>query len=158
MAEQDAATRIWDMVKSSHICLLVTKNGARLRARPMGVTPKREEHALYLLTDARRAKDAEIMADDQVCLAFHTGSADYVSISGSAVVSDDRAKIRELWSVAAKAWWDSAEDPNIRVIKITPEEGEFWDGPGRAIAYVKMAAAAISGTRPDVGKTGRAAL
>ena len=44
-----------------------------------------------------------------------------------------------------------AEDPNIRVLKITPDDAEFWDSPGSVISYVKMAAAAVTGTRPDLG-------
>jgi hypothetical protein len=63
-----------------------------------------------------------------------------------------RAKIKELFSTPAKAWWKSAEDPNIRVLKITPDDAEFWDSPGTIISYVKMAAAAVTGTRPDIGE------
>ena len=58
---------------------------------------------------------------------------------------------RQLFSTPAKAWWDWAEDPNIRVLKISPDDAEFWDSPGSIISYVKMAAAAISGTRPNLG-------
>jgi general stress protein 26 len=76
----------------------------------------------------------------------------YVSVSGTAVVSNDRAKIKQLFSTPAKAWWNSAEDPNIRVLKIAPESAEYWDSPGSVISYVKMAAAAVSGTRPDIGE------
>ena len=37
------------------------------------------------------------------------------------------------------------------MLKITPDDAEFWDSPGSVISYVKMAAAAVTGTRPDVG-------
>jgi general stress protein 26 len=81
-----------------------------------------------------------------------------VSISGTARVSNDRVKIRELFSTPAKAWWDSAEDPNIRVLKFTPADAEFWDAPGTVISYVKMAAAAVSGSRPNLGDNRKVAL
>jgi hypothetical protein len=51
----------------------------------------------------------------------------------------------------AKAWWNSSEDPNIRLLKITPDDAEFWDSPGTVISYVKMAAVAATGSRPDLG-------
>jgi Pyridoxamine 5'-phosphate oxidase like len=70
----------------------------------------------------------------------------------------DRAKISELFSTPAKALWDSAEDPNIRVLKITPEDAEFWDSPGSVISYVQMAAAAVTGRRPDLGDNRKVAL
>jgi len=42
-------------------------------------------------------------------------------------------------------------NPNIRVLKITPDDAEFWDSPGSVISYVKMAAAAVTGRRPEIG-------
>ena len=53
---------------------------------------------------------------------------------------------------------NSAEDPNIRVIKIIPDDAEFWDTPGSVISYVKMAAAAITGNRPDLGENRKVAM
>ena len=37
------------------------------------------------------------------------------------------------------------------LLKITPDDAEFWDSPGTVVSYVKMAAAAVTGTRPDIG-------
>jgi general stress protein 26 len=71
------------------------------------------------------------------------------------VVSNDRAKVKQLFSTPAKAWWDSADDPNIRVLKITPDDAEFWDSPGTVISFVKMAAAAVSNTRPAIGESAK---
>ena len=79
-------------------------------------------------------------------------------IAGTAAVSNDRAKIKQLFSTPAKAWWDSAEDPNIRVLKITPDDAEFWDSPGTVISYVKMAAAAATGTRPEIGENRKVSM
>ena len=99
------------------------------------------------ITRMRRSR-----ANPQVNLSFaDAGSQTYVSLTGTAAVSNDRNKIRDLFTTTAKAWWDSAEDPNIRLLKITPDDAEFWDSPGTVVSYVKMAAAAVTGTRPDIG-------
>jgi general stress protein 26 len=144
--------RVWELMKSIGFAMLVTRDGSKLRARPMAAFVEREQNAIYFLSDARRHKDDEIARDPNVNLAFANASDQkYVSVTGTATVSNDRAKIRELFSTPAKAWWESADDPNIRVLKITPEDAEFWDTPGSVISYVKMAAAAVSGTRPDLG-------
>ncbi|MEH2481463.1 hypothetical protein V1282_004820 [Nitrobacteraceae bacterium AZCC 2146] len=37
-------------------------------------------------------------------------------------------------------------------------DAEFWDSPGMVISYVKMAAAAITGTRPDIGINRKVAI
>ena len=38
------------------------------------------------------------------------------------------------------------------------DDAEFWDSPGSVISYVKMAAAAVTGTRPDLGESRKVAL
>ncbi len=144
--------RVWDLMKKIGFAMLVTRDGDRLRARPMSAYLERDENTIYFLTDARRHKDEEIARNPGVNLSFaDAGAQKYVSVTGTATVSNDRARIGRLFSTPAKAWWDSAEDPNIRVLKFTPDDEEFWDSPGTVISYVKMATAAATGTRPDLG-------
>jgi general stress protein 26 len=151
--------RVWDLMKKIGFAMLVTRDGNRLRARPMSAHLERDENAIYFLTDARRHKDEEIARDPNVNLSFaDTGGQKYVSVTGTATVSNDRARIKQLFSTPAKAWWDSAEDPNIRVLKITPDDAEYWDSPGSVISYVKMAAAAVTGARPDLGDNRKVAM
>jgi general stress protein 26 len=146
------AGRVWELMNKIGFAMLVTRDGNKLPARPMSAHLERDENAIYFLTDARRHKDEEIARDANVNLSFaDPGSQKYVSLSGTAAISNDRARIKQLFTTPAKAWWDSAEDPNIRVLKIMPDDAEYWDSPGSVISYVKMAAAAVSGTRPDLG-------
>jgi general stress protein 26 len=151
--------RVWELMKKIGFAMLVTRDGEKLRARPMSAYLERESNAIYFLTDQRRHKDEEIARNPSVNLSFANASDQkYVSVTGSAEVSNDRARIKQLFSTPAKAWWDSAEDPNIRVLKITPDDAEFWDSPGSVISYVKMAAAAVTGTRPDLGDNRKVAM
>jgi len=147
---------VWGPMKKIGFAMLVTKDGTKLRARPMTACPERDENAIYFLTEARRHKDEEISRNPEVNLSFaDAGDQKYVSVTGTAVVSNDRARIKQMFSAPAKVWWDSAEDPNIRVLKVTPDDAEFWDSPGKAITYVRMAAALATGTRPDVSNENR---
>jgi general stress protein 26 len=158
MADTDI-DRVWDLMKKINICMLATWDGQELHSRPMGAYVRREDNAVFFLSDARRHKDEEIRQYHKVCLTFaDTSGQKYVSLAGHAEVSSDRAKIGELWGTPAKAWWDSADDPNIRVLKVVPQEAEFWDAPGTTVAYVKMAAAALTGKRPDMGDNRKVAM
>lgn len=146
--------RIWDLVDSIGFAMLVAHDGDgdELRARPMQAHGRRDEDIIYFLTDRRHRKDDEIQINDNVCLAFaDTGSHRYLSISGTATVLDDRALVHELWEPADKAFWDSAEDPDIRVLRVRPNAAEFWESPGKIVTTVKMAAAALTGARPQLG-------
>lgn len=161
MANNTAADidRAWNLMDKIGFAMLVTRDGGNLRARPMRSFVAREDNAIYMLTDARRHKDEEIARDPGINLSFaDAGDQKYVSVTGTAAVSNDRAKIKELFSTPAKAWWDSADDPNIRVLKVSPHDAEFWDTPGSVISYVKMAAAAMTGTRPDIGTNRKVAI
>ena len=161
MTNDNAANvdRAWELMKKIGFAMLVTRDGDKLRARPMSAYVRRDSNEILFLTDARRHKDEEIAKNPSINLSFaDAGSQKYVSVTGTAVVSNDRAKIKELFTTPAKAWWDSAEDPNIRVLKVTPDDAEFWDSPGTVISYVKMAAAAATGTRPDIGENRKVSM
>jgi general stress protein 26 len=144
--------RAWEMMEKIGTAMLVTWDGERQRARPMSAHVSRREHAVYFLTPADQPKTEQIDKFPIVTLTFaDTGGQKYVVTTGRAVVSNDRAKIKELWSPFAKAWFDSSDDPNIRVLKVSPDDAEIWDTPGKLVTTVKMLAAAATDTRPDIG-------
>lgn len=148
--------RVWALAKSIGTCMFVTWDGERQRARPMAATLKRDEHAIYFLTDKDTEKVDEERKFPRVTLAFaDTSGNKFVSISGLASVGQDRAKIRELWSPAAKAWWDSADDPSIRLLTVTPDEAELWDSPNKLVATAVILAAAATGKKPSLGDNAR---
>ena len=159
MAEYDDATKAWDLIEKIGFCMLTTQTGRDLRARPMAAYVERMENAVYFLTDVDSHKDDEIARSPNVCLAFADPKGQkYVSLSGTAEVLNDRARIKDLWGTPAKAWWDSPDDPSIRILKVTPSFAEYWDSPGTIISYVKMAAAAVSHTKPDMGENAKVKL
>jgi general stress protein 26 len=152
MATEDHTDRVWSLMENIGFCMLATHDGQDIRSRPMAAHAVRDEHAVYFLTDIDGHKDDEIEDDASVNMAFaDAGAQKYVSVSGTALVSNDRAKIKELWSTPAKAWWDSPDDPSIRIVRVTPRHAQYWDSPGTIVSYVKMLAAAASGSRPDMG-------
>ena len=54
-----------------------------------------------------------------------------------------------------EAWFDGKDDPNIRLLKLTPEEAHYWDsGKNKLVTFLKMATSAITGIKTDVGKEG----
>jgi general stress protein 26 len=158
MADNDT-DRVWELMKKTPICMLTTWDGKDMHSRPMDARSRPQENTIYFLTDDRRHKDDEIRQFPKVMLAFADNSNyKFVSLSGRAEVSNDRAKIKELWEPTAKAWWDSADNPNIRVLKVTPVEAEYWDSPGKIVSMIKMGVAAVTGSRPDLGENKKVAM
>jgi general stress protein 26 len=151
--------RVWELMKKIGICMLASWDGQELQARPMGAYVRPGEHAVLFLADARHHKDDDIRKCPKVCLAFSdTAAQNYVSVAGDAEVLDDRSMIRELWGIPAKAWWNSPDDPNIRLLKVTPFDAQYWDALGATVAYIKMAAGALTGSRPSMGENRKVAM
>ncbi|MGV1791077.1 pyridoxamine 5'-phosphate oxidase family protein [Rhizobium sp. A37_96] len=159
MTDLDENARVWELIEKIGFCMLTTQISGSLRARPMAAHAEPIENAVYFLTDVAGHKDDEIARFPNVCLAFaDTKGQKYVSISGIAEIANDRERVRELWTTGARAWWHSADDPAIRVLKVTPSFAEYWDSPGTIISCIKMAAAAISNSKPDMGENAKVEL
>lgn len=153
--------RAWDLIEDIALCMLVSHDGTgdELRARPMSAHAVRDDDAIYFLTDTKGQKDEEIEINDNVCLTFaDNGGYRYVSVTGTANVLDDRALVEKLWSPAAKAFWDSKDDPSIRVLRVRPAMAEYWDSPGKIVTSVKMMAAALTGSKPELGENRKVVL
>jgi general stress protein 26 len=142
--------RVWELMEKISVCMLSTHDGEQIRSRPMAAFVRRDDNAIYFLGDAKDHKDEEIDRNPHVGLAFADGQK-FVSVTGHGSVSNDRRKIRELWGPAAQAWWDSPDDPTIRLLIVTPDDAEFWEGPGKIVGTIKMMTAAATGTRPNYG-------
>jgi general stress protein 26 len=141
--------------------MVVTHSGEGdvVRARPMAAKAEIDDHAIYFLTDAGAPKDDEIEHNSNVCLTFSDVKANrYVSVSGAAEVFADPELAQRVWSAGDKAFFKDSNDPKIRIIRVTPDQGEYWEGVGRIAKVVKMIAASAKGGRPDLGKNRKVAM
>jgi len=152
LTPEQARDRVWELAEKINICMFVTWDGERQRARPLAANVDRDEHAIYFLVDVTGMKDDQIERFPIVTLAFaDTKGNKYVSVTGEATVTNDRAKIAELWTPDNKAFWDSKDDPDIRLITVVPDDAEVWDSPGMIVATVKMLTAAVTGAKVELG-------
>jgi general stress protein 26 len=152
--EPGKSDRVWALMQDIKIAMVVTHDGHgdHLRARPMAARPNADEHAIFFLTDSSAAKDEEVARNANVCLAFaDIKGQKFVSVTGAAEVSNDRKRIKEIFSIADKAFWKDAEDPAVRLLTVKPTMAEYWEGPGLVVSFVKMIGAALKGGDPDLG-------
>jgi general stress protein 26 len=150
MAESEKA--VWLLMATMRFCMFSNWNGARLHSRPMGAFIRPDEGVIYFFTDDRAHKVDEILRYPKVSLAFADPHRQkYVSVSGTAEINSDRAKIEELWAIPAKVWWETPDNPHLRLIKVTPEQAEYWDAPGNMISSLKIAFTLATGKRLNYG-------
>lgn len=152
LSRDEAIGTMWDIVEAIGICMLATWDGERQRARPVAARPRRDENAIRVLTDEAGAKADQIRRFPTVSLAFaDTGTHTYLAMTGHATVSNDRAAIRALFDVSDRAWWETPDDPAIRLIVFRPEDAELWGGLGRLRTAISLVRAAVFGADPDFG-------
>jgi general stress protein 26 len=157
----DRIDRVWDIIEEVPVCMVATQGARGLRARPMHALADREADCIWFITDTRGAKDEEIAATPQVCLCFvDVGDNTYLSVTGRADMMRDAALAADLWSTEAQAWWPQGPaDPNVRVLRVVPEEAEYWDSRGNSVLVaLKLAAARATGTPADLGENAKVRL
>ncbi|MFT3728005.1 MAG: pyridoxamine 5'-phosphate oxidase family protein [Terricaulis sp.] len=150
--DEYSVSRVWKLIDKIHVCMLATRDREQIRARPMSAIGREGENTIYFLTDEKGHKDEQIDDNGYVCLIFaKPDSGKFMSVNGTARVLQDAALTKELWSTAAEAFWESPEDPSIRIIQVTPQEAEFWEGPHGLVATVQMVIAAATSAPPVLG-------
>jgi general stress protein 26 len=117
--------------------MLVTRDGAPLRSRPMAPNVDADSEEIRFLTRRSSHKADEIDDIGEVNLAFMAESGgDYVSVSGHASLSQDRALIRAIWTPNDDAWFPEGPDgPDIAAIRVRATMAEYWDAAGGARRY-----------------------
>ena len=108
---------------------------------------------VWFFTDVNSEKVAEIKANPQVNVAYASSNERYVSLMGRAEIVQDAARTHELWNPLLRAWFESADDPRIRLIKVDAESAEYWDTPGGKIAsLISLVKSAVTGTKDESGE------
>ncbi len=151
-AAETNVNRVWALMKDIGIAEVVTHDGdsETLRARPMAAHPDARDNAIYFLTDADAPKDEAVRRNNNVCLTFSDVKRQkYVSVTGNADMSNDRATIRRFWSDSDKAFWRDENDTSIRLFRVVPTAAEYWESSGFVVGFVKMIAARATGARPN---------
>jgi general stress protein 26 len=144
--------RVWQLMRKIMTCMLASHDGEKIRARPMAAHPHEDANLIFFLTDIRGHKDEELAQDDHVCLTFaKPDEGKFVVVTGRAAIINDRKLIRDLWDKDVASFWEGPDDPNVRAIRVTPEDAQYWEGPHGLAATAAMVLAAVTAGPPILG-------
>lgn len=150
--------KIGELIKDVRICMMTTMaSDGSFDSRPMATQETEFDGTVWFLTRHESGKVNEIEQDAHVGLMYaDPGNHNYVNAKGRAQVSQDRAKIHDLWNPMFKAWFpDGEDDPNIAVLRVDVTEAEYWEASSSKIVFgIKYLAAAVTGGKVDMGETG----
>jgi general stress protein 26 len=152
---------LYGLIEGIEIAMFTTRRqDGRLVSRPMA-TQKREAGVdLWFVTDIESEKIDELVTDPNVALAYYNvKSWEWVSISGTATISQDRDVIRELYQPDWKAWFGDeggardggAEDPRLALLLIDVKSAIYGKrNKPKPLVLFELAKGMVTGKRPDL--------
>lgn len=157
-AHQEQITRLLEMLREQKFGMLSTVDPEKgiIRSRPMLTQEVESNCTLWFMTSDVTAKVDEIEHEHQVNVNYVDPSdSTFISLSGTARMVRDPARVDRYWRDTDKAWYPRGkDDPHIVLIKVDVSDAEYWEGPSsKVVQLYAMARAIATGTRPtDVGE------
>lgn len=154
LAHQDAIEKLKDLIEDSRIAMLCSNlTHVPFSCCPMATQQVEEgTGAIWFFTTVTHRHIEEINQDNRVQLIYaDNGDSSYLVLHGKAEISSDREKIKELWNTYVKVWFpDGVDDPKLRLLKVTPHDGFYWDTKnGKMVSFLKTMASLVTGQTMD---------
>lgn len=127
----DATEKFKSLLDDFDTAMFVTTTpDGQLRSRPMSIVEQSGNGDLQFVTGDDTGKIEELFHNAKVNVAMQSAKK-FLSISGTAAVSRDRAQLEKLWTPAMKVWFPKGKnDPDMILIRVQAETGEYWDISG----------------------------
>jgi len=155
--------KFYRLIDEIEIAMLTTRRpDGHLESRAMANQKRAAGADLWFVTGEGSDKLRDIAHDPHVNLAYYkAGSYEWVSASGIATLSRDRAKIQELYEPDWKAWFGqegdprhgTADDPRMVLVAVDVHAAVFFevDKPQPVVLF-EMVKGWLTGTDPKIGE------
>jgi general stress protein 26 len=154
---------LYDLIGGIEIAMFTTRRAdGNLVSRPMATQERVSGTDLWFVTDVSSQKLDELEFDPHVNLAYYnTKSREWVSVSGTAQITQDRNLIKELYKPDWKAWFGDEggdrtggpDDPRLALILVEAQSVEYLVvNTPRPVVLFEVAKAMVTGTPPKVGE------
>jgi len=155
----DDRARVAELVKKFRFAMFVTKHDDTLVAHPLTVQEAEFDGDLWFLVSKTSSPVRDLHADSRANVSLSSNDA-WVSLSGTARLVEDRAKIAELWNPMVDAWFpEGPDDLDVGVLKFSADSAEYWDSPGGKIATAfSFVKSKVTGERYEGGESGKVDL
>lgn len=148
----DQLRTVAEIMKDTDIAVLtyVSLEGA-LVSTPMGTQDFDDPRTTWFITDAVTEKVRALEADPRVNVSY-SSKAGWVSLAGTARVTQDRQKLEELWDASAGAFLSGGpDDPTNVLLEVEGATAEYWESPGKVTAAVRLAKGLVTDSEPELG-------
>jgi general stress protein 26 len=150
----EAIEKLRDLIKDIDFCMLTTVDeDGTLRSRPMSTQDAEFDGDLWFFTYDPSPKAQEVRNERQVNVSYaDIGAHTYVSVSGTATLVHDRAKMEQYWHPAHKIYFpDGLETPGLALLKVEVSKAEYWESDGKVATLLEMAKSVVTGSEFEGG-------
>jgi general stress protein 26 len=158
--------KFYGLIDDIKVAMMTTRRpDGHLESRAMANQKRAAGADLWFVTAQGTGALRDITHDPHVNLAYYTSrSYEWVSASGLAHLSTDRAKIHELYEPDWKAWFGddgdqrhgTADDPRIVLIGIDVHAAVFLEvNKPKPVVLFELAKGWLTGARVEAGETYR---
>lgn len=131
MAKKLTLTEISDTMRDIDICMLTTQAASGgLESRPMSNNRQvTYEGDSYFFSLGEMPVVKQITNDPRVNLSLVGRKQFYLSISGTASIIRERAKLEKHWTKDIEKWFEQGLDtPGIVLIRVEAQHIQYWNG------------------------------
>ena len=160
MVDKDPREIVEKIMKDTRIAVLTyTDAQGRLVSTPMGTQDFEDASVVWFITGLDTDKVEAIRANPQVNVSYSSDDG-WVSYSGTATPSKDKAKLDELWDASASAFMHTEkDDPRSGLLEVHGQTAEYWSSDGAVKTAFEFAKGLVSkGDQPDMGNNDTIAL
>ncbi|WP_022870995.1 pyridoxamine 5'-phosphate oxidase family protein [Yaniella halotolerans] len=140
MSSKDPVENLLQKTQDANICMFTTtEDDGSLVSRPMVIQAIDDDHTIWFMTRVNTPAMQEVAGGQQVNVSV-AEKGFWASISGVATAVQDIDRKKEFWSKTTEAFFGDAkpEDPEVVLLKVTPETGQYWDSPGLPAMAVEL--------------------
>jgi general stress protein 26 len=159
MNDTDQSKPLAELVSDGTTAMVGTMTGTTLSFRPLTVASVEGDSLVYLVDGTAEWARALADGDEVATTIARDRENDYLWLTGAVSITDDDARIDELWNPFAEAYFEGGRDhPAILVVTVRHDTGQYWSGPsGRIGQLVSFVKAKVAGS-DEAGEHGAVAL
>ena len=148
----DQLGTVTEIMRDTRVAVLTYHSAlGDLVSTPMGTQDFEDPSTVWFITERDTDKVHAIAADPRVNVSYAAGSG-WVSLSGTARLNEDRAKLRELWDASAGIFMSGGPDDADNVLlEVTGTSAEYWESPGKVSMAIGLVKGLVSDAEPDLG-------
>lgn len=147
--------QVVELLKDSNYLMLTTQTAeGKLVSHPMSPQQVTQDADVWFLLGLQGDQADALRGNPHVNLAV-SEPGNWLSVSGTVEFVDDQAKIDELWTDEAGAYFEGGrQDPNLGLIRVNTDSAQHWGlVGGKLSAVAQMVKAKITGERAGGGSS-----